>query len=104
MNKKLLFILFTSSIFLAIRYILFFLYQPKVTDGQMLSFETTVLDEPKTAFGSQKVNVFYNNFFGGELITLHYPSKMLLHYGDSITVSGRINKKLIGNKRVLTNL
>ena len=104
MNRKIFLILFISFLFLSIRYIFFHLYKPQLLDGQKISFQTTILDEPKNSIRFNRVSVFFNNLFGGEKIFLTYSSDIKLNYGDRIKIIGKIEKRALGNKNIIWTL
>jgi hypothetical protein len=81
MTKKLLFLIVFLMQLLVLRLFLFYNHRIQYTEGQALSFETTLLSDPKFAGNYQNLSV---NLPTGELIfiqTAGYPEYL---YGEEL--------------------
>ncbi len=83
---------------LMVRFLLFYSQQKSYTDGQQLSFETTLLSEPTASGNTQRFSLKPDQKQQIAITTLRFPE---LHYGDSISVSGIVKKRVVQGKRVL---
>lgn len=84
---------------LGIRVFLFFQHRPQYQDGQKVLFTTTLLSEPRTSERFQRITAYLP---GGERIfitTTRYPE---YHYGDRLSVSGKLKSKLLKGRQILT--
>ncbi|MBI4089258.1 MAG: ComEC/Rec2 family competence protein [Candidatus Levybacteria bacterium] len=80
---------------LGLRFFFFYHNQPQFTDGQKISFKTTLLSEPQF-FSNQQI--FTANLASNQsvrVVTGRFPE---FHYGDSLQIVGSIKLKLLNNK------
>lgn len=99
MNYPKLALLFSLLfIILIFRFASVFYNQPKLRDGQYISFKTTLLSEPILAKHYQAVTA--NIDVKNKLLVRAslYPQ---LHYGDSIRISGNLKSKLLANGKTV---
>lgn len=97
-------IIFLTFLILAVfaRIFLSFIYAPKLTNGQQLSFETTLLSEPINYGSYASLTVQYVNKWGSKPIILYLQPQNNLHYGDTVAISGTIKTKVLGNTKTIT--
>lgn len=80
---------------LALRFFLFYQAKPRYREGEEVKLTTVLLSEPNRIGSVQR---FYVD--GILVVTPRFPD---YHYGDSLTISGRLEEKLLRNERhVLT--
>ena len=83
-------------IFLCLRFVFFYSSQKPYTDGQALFFETTLLSEPTVFGNTQRFSIKPDQKQQITITTTRFPE---LHYGDHISVSGSVKKRLLQGKR-----
>lgn len=86
---------------LSLRFYFFYSHLPTYKDGQLISFETTLLSEPKIISRYQK---FTANLNDGSRILVTLPSVPEFHYGDAVRIEGVLSNKnrgVIGNDRII---
>ena len=85
-------IILISVVVLAIifRIILFFSFRPVLTDGQHISFSTTVLDEPAAEAQGRlnRITAVYGNIFGSQKLLIYYLPTVNIFYGEKISITG----------------
>lgn len=86
-NSKLFLLLFCLLIVLSFRFLLFYQNQPQYHNGQQISFETTLLSEPKSSGKYQQFTAALDNGQKIYISTSRYPE---YHYGDTLKISGKI--------------
>ena len=89
-------------IILSLRYFFFYQNQPKFSDGQHVSFKTTLFKEPQVFSRYQR---FSANINPTQEIFLTAPVFSQLHYGDNIVITGTLKERVISkNKTIMTML
>lgn len=88
-------------ILLLIRFGLYYHKTSNYTSGQQLSVQTTLFTEPQTTGNFQKFSVRDE---GGELIFITIPRYPQFHYGDIVRVIGKIQKRVINSKKIITTM
>lgn len=97
MSRLTMFLVFTVLLFiLAVRFFLFYHNQPRYVNGQYVSFETTLLSEPQISGKYQNLSA---NLASGEKIFIKTSISPQFHYGDSVRISGVLNKRVLNNKK-----
>lgn len=106
-----LFILSLLTI-LGLRFYLFYSHLPTYKDGQLISFETTLLSEPQIISRYQK---FTANLSDGTRILVTLPVFPEFHYGDTVHIDGPVkfskrsnfsnkNRGVINNNRIVLSM
>ncbi|MBI1919157.1 ComEC/Rec2 family competence protein [Candidatus Microgenomates bacterium] len=85
--KRLILLGFVLSVLLGLRFLFFYKTQPNYRVGQEVILTKTLLTEPQVA---GKIQKFYIN--GIQIILPHFPE---YHYGDQLTISGRLEERVI---------
>lgn len=88
----------------ALRVCLSILFLPHLSDGQQVSFETTLLTEPVNHGSFDRLTVYYTNEFSSLPISVTLPAGNDLHYGQVVAISGRIKVKVLQNKQTITTI
>ncbi len=85
-------IILISIVLLAIifRIILFFSFRPVLSDGQNVSFSTTVLDEPVLQGRINRITAVYGNIFGSQKLLIYYLPTINILYGEKISITGSV--------------
>jgi len=84
---------------LGLRFFLFFQHRPQYQDGQEVLFTTMLLSQPRTSERFQRITAYLP---GGEKVfmtTTRYPE---YNYGDTLSVSGKLKRKLLKGRQILT--
>ena len=79
---------------LFLRFFLFYQNQPYYKDGQHISFETTLLSEPKIVGNQQRMSA---NLDGGNRILISISLYPQFHYGDTLHIYGVLKDKVLKN-------
>lgn len=101
MSKKLFFFFLFLLVILALRFVQSSLNVSNYSNGEKVSFETTLMSQPKI-FGR------YQRFFvespkGVKIFTtaFRYPE---FHYGQTLIISGTVQLKVLGNKKPINSM
>ena len=97
-KQKTVLILALLLIILSLRFIFYYQSNLQLKDGQFVSFKTSIISEPKIVSNYQVV--FANLERNKILIKTDLFS--IMHYGDTVRISGRIKLKTLENKRTIT--
>src|ERR1035437_8990969 len=95
--------IFASILVLILSFRLLFFYAQitQYKDGQSLSFETTVISDPKFLGNYQNFSV---NLPTGELVFIQTAAYPEYGYGDRIHISGSLKIKLLNGKSAILSL
>lgn len=78
--------------------------KPHIENNQELTFITTVTDIPKETSSYNRMTANYGNVVTSEKIIVTYSPKTKLTYGDTIQISGKIEKRVLKNKDVILTM
>lgn len=85
---------------LALRFFFFYQNQPKITDGQDVSFQSTLLKEPQVFSRYQRFSANINPTQEVFIATSIFSQ---LHYGDTVVIAGILKERVISkNKTIMT--
>ncbi len=100
MSRKIF--IFVLAITLGIRFVFFYQGREVYKDKQQITFSATLLSEPKFISSRQSLSA---NLPNGEKVFITTTVDTSLNYGDNISISGTLNKRLIkDNKAIWTML
>lgn len=97
MSKNLVLFIGFLSILLSFRFFFFYHNQTKYKDGQEVSFEATLLSEPKVFSNYQS---FSANLASGQKVFVKVPKYPQFHYSDSMRISGSLKQLVINKKKI----
>ena len=87
-------------VILVLRYFFFYQNQPKITDGQHVSFQTTLLKEPWVFSRYQRLSANINPTQEVFISTSIFSQ---LHYGDTVVITGTLKERALSkNKTIMT--
>lgn len=93
-----------ATLILFIRFFVFFIDTPKLADGQIIYFHTTLFSEPKILSKYQTFTANYGNFLSSRKIIIYAPNFPQLNYGQNIKITGPVKYKVSSQKdKVLIN-
>lgn len=99
MTKSALFaILVFLLLIFGLRFYLFYRNQPQHRSGEYLSFETRILSSPQFFSNQQRISV---NLENGERIFITAPPYPQFSYGDSVGISGTLQRRVLENKKLI---
>jgi len=97
---RIVFILCVALILLALRFFFFYQNQPKITDGQHVNFQTTLLKEPQVFSRYQR---FSANINSAQEVFITTSVFSQLHYGDTVVITGILKERVLSrNKSIVT--
>lgn len=70
-------------------------------NGQMVSFETRLLEEPKISGNYQRFSVTDPKSSEVFVTTSRYPN---FHYGETMIISGKIEKRVLNNEKIVYSM
>lgn len=82
----------------SVRFYLFYRNQPQHYNGEYLSFETRILSSPQFFSNQQRISA---NLDTGERIFITVPMYPQFGYGDSVGISGKLQVRVLGNKKLM---
>ncbi|RJQ36517.1 ComEC/Rec2 family competence protein [Candidatus Microgenomates bacterium] len=100
-QPKIILIAVILLFFLSFRFYFFYHNISNLYNGQSLSLETTLLQEPKISGGYQRFSVNQENGEQIFIITPKYPS---FGYGDSVRITGKIEERALNSKKVIMTM
>lgn len=83
---------------LGVRFLFFYKDQKPLKNQQEVSFETTLLSEPRITARNQIFSAILNR----QRITVFSPTTPEIHYGDTIKLSGFLKEKVVNGKTNFT--
>lgn len=83
---------------LLLRLLFFYGNQPQYKDGQYVSFETTLLNEPNISGRQQRLSA---NLASGKKVFINIPLFPEFHYGNSVRISGILQSRMLNNKNAI---
>lgn len=81
-----------------------FNWGPVVTDGQELSYTTTILSQPQEQGAMLRFTTSYSNIFGSIPITVTVPATTAVSYGDVVRISGKVKVRLLAKNYVANSI
>lgn len=101
MTKRLFIFIVFLILVLLLRLFLFYSQKTEYQDGQNLSFETTLLSDPKFTGNYQNLSV---NLPTGELMFVQTAGYPEYNYGERISISGTLKIKLLNGKNTILSM
>jgi competence protein ComEC len=101
MTKRLLIFIIILILVLIFRLFLFYSQKTQYLDGQSVSFETTLLSDPKFSGNYQNLSV---NLPTGELVFVQTAAYPEYRYGEKISLIGKLKVRLLNGKSTILSL
>ncbi|HYM65594.1 MAG TPA: ComEC/Rec2 family competence protein [Candidatus Sulfotelmatobacter sp.] len=99
MDKRFIVFIFVLIVLLTVRLFSFYLSRPIHKDGEAVSIQTTLLDEPKNAYNYQ---TFWIQDKSGQRILVKTKSSIIYSYGDNLKVSGNLKIRVLNKNSLVT--
>lgn len=100
-ERKIILIGFFLLAVLALRFLSTYQNRSNYSNGQFLTFETTLLSEPQISGRYQKFSITLEN---GQRLLIIIPRYPELHYADTVRISGNLQKQVINDKKTFFSM
>ncbi len=98
---KLLLIFLGLVVLLLLRFHFVFQPQYELKTGQVITFEQTLLSEPRIV---GRFQAFSATIQGYNRVTVYVPTEKAVHYGDSVRITGTVKERLINNEKTVKSI
>lgn len=95
--------IFAVILILVLTFRFYVVFQPQyeLKDGQEITFEQTLLSEPRIV---GRFQAFSATLQGYNRVTIYVPAEKALHYGDSLHITGTVKERLINNEKTVKSI